>query len=317
MYRKVTGSREILLQNGWTVDQRPRSADICGDEYKDIQLVGTSTKILSGNGILIVRYANCGSFGYVEVRLDSVLISKIPPQVSDSIAIVHFKDGQVLSISDNGQSSAVIKLISLYTVSSADNGLNDLGSYDTLLNNGWSFTNISHHNTSSYGSQCDHSSFYGFGLGTTVGTMVHQLHGEGTALIDVENCLTVGTVAVTLDNVNIGTGKQIFKYKTGQTIKIQESDGIIKLRQFFTPNSFNKPGSFKKSYQCMECPVGKYSDEEGLGSCKPCETGRYQNENRQRSCKTCSVCSAGKFHFSTFMLLLANNKLTIILIPYD
>ena len=39
---------------------------------------------------------------------------------------------------------------------------------------------------------------------------------------------------------------------------------------------------------CHACPVGRYSDAEGMSECRECTSGEYQDETGMSECKQCA-----------------------------
>ena len=46
-------------------------------------------------------------------------------------------------------------------------------------------------------------------------------------------------------------------------------------------------------YECTDCQIGRYSDEEGLLHCKKCQNGKYQNSLGTIECKNCPIGKKG------------------------
>lgn len=46
-------------------------------------------------------------------------------------------------------------------------------------------------------------------------------------------------------------------------------------------------------YDCTDCQIGRYSDEEGLLNCKKCQNGKYQNSLGTIVCKDCPIGTEG------------------------
>ena len=46
-------------------------------------------------------------------------------------------------------------------------------------------------------------------------------------------------------------------------------------------------------YDCTDCQIGRYSDEEGLLHCKKCQNGKYQNSLGTTECKNCPIGKEG------------------------
>ena len=51
--------------------------------------------------------------------------------------------------------------------------------------------------------------------------------------------------------------------------------------------------SYEGSQVCLDCPIGRYGDQKGLGLCKACATGRASDQIRRKN--VCDECDAGTF----------------------
>ena len=105
-----------------------------------------------------------------------------------------------------------------------------------MKNSGWKF-DVSHSKDLRYVGECGTSTWYGYKYGPAMGSVTAILVGSGKATLNFGNCYHGGSVAVYLNQKNIGhadayTPNQeiTFDYSHGDNLTIKESlMAIIKL----------------------------------------------------------------------------------------
>jgi hypothetical protein len=189
--------------------------------------VGWIEYTLSGTGTCMVDFGNDFSSGNVDLLLNGVIeASASPGELANSVCFT-YSDSDTVTLEEH---SAIVILNSL----NCEPDINDFTDEETMVANGWDFTEMTGAAsviTCMYG---DSNSYCGYVAGGTVGALEYTLLGQGTCVISFGNDHGSGTVEFLLNGVIESSAQGLdlvkthtFEYSYGDVIRLQEDSAVI------------------------------------------------------------------------------------------